>query len=722
MSDFEKDNELREKYSDVMGSIADDIRQINLDEKTEERHFEFEAGSDEFDAAPIKMSEQGSSGGDAEFELVGVDEAQTAAAESEEAPEVITSETFAETDGEAIPAETEPDSIPVIEANDIHAETGFEPDLKEALSLIGAEAIPNEADTEAMIAKIENEALAEIGAEMIPNETEPEVLEVEAEEISEVPSAFENADSDLDILSCEQCSDMLCDYVSDALDKDEAATVEAHLKNCENCRLEYYEIKDMIGVLSSSKAPEPPVDFAAALHSRLTNAVPEVKAEYAKSSEHGIDSANIIDKVRGAFATAASKINHVIKHANWRIVAPAALSAVLVLGVAGSGIYQVMKSSDEIYDFSDNAAIAGARATARPSSSGLDDYVTGSGGSSSRSTQSPRSTESPTYGTGGGSTYGAGSGSTYGGYSGSTVPRVTARPSTSTSSSGLPSVSSSTRSGSTYTSPSTSSRTTGTTSSSNRTTSSGTTTSRTTTSSSSTARAASPTPTPTKRPYVTPRIILPDIASGVTSPTYVAPETVTAATPEPFVYVPIVTPEPEAAAAQAAEISGEGNAVTTAAPVPTATPKATAAPKPTDTPKQSSTPKTTATPAPTSTAKPGTTAAPAATLKPGSNKEADRKRSADGETAEYTEKAKNMANASVITCEVTDKTVLDEIMNSSLADCSKIDKNGEITLYFGKDDYQSFTDYMKEKNLSYSLVSLGSGDDVKVTIKDSTKK
>ena len=214
---------------------------------------------------------------------------------------------------------------------------------------------------------------------------------------------------------------------------------------------------------------------------------------------------------------------------------------------------------------------------------------------------------------------------------------------------------------------------------------------------------------------MTPQIILPDIASGVTSPTYVAPETVAAATPEPFIYVPMVTPEPEAARAQAAEIDAEGNTASTAAPAPTETPKPTVEPAPT------ATPKTTATPSPTATAKPGTTAAPTATLKPGSTKEADRKRSADGETAEYTEKSKDMANASVITCEITDKAVLDEIMNSTLADCSKVDKNGEITLYFGKDDYQAFTDYMKEKNLSYSLVSLGSGEDVKVTVKDNTK-
>lgn len=81
-----------------------------------------------------------------------------------------------------------------------------------------------------------------------------------------------------------------------------------------------------------------------------------------------------------------------------------------------------------------------------------------------------------------------------------------------------------------------------------------------------------------------------------------------------------------------------------------------------------------------------------------------------------------MDSASVISCEIKEKATLDEIMNSGMADCSKIDKDGTITLYFDKDDYQTFTDYLKEKNLSYTLVSLGSGDDVKVLITDSTQK
>ncbi len=77
--------------------------------------------------------------------------------------------------------------------------------------------------------------------------------------------------------------------------------------------------------------------------------------------------------------------------------APAALSAFCFgCGVASSGLYQVMKSSDEVYDFSDNAAIESAKATAKPSASGLDDYVGGRASESSpRTTSAPRASSVP---------------------------------------------------------------------------------------------------------------------------------------------------------------------------------------------------------------------------------------------------------------------------------------------------------------------------------------
>ncbi len=659
MSDFEKDKELSEKYGDVMGSIADDVRRINLEDRTEERHFDFETESDEFDAAPINIEKIEAD--DSEAEEVSIEAAEEAEAEG-----------------------------PV--------------DIEEVPAVFDEEA-PNDNDIEEIPAIFDGEA--PVDTEEVPAVFDEEV----SDDIEEVPAAFEDANSDLDVLSCEDCSDMLYDYVSDVLDDYGKSAVEAHLKDCESCRLEYYEIKDMIGVLSESTVPEPPVDFAVALHSRLINAAPDVRAEYAREKEHGIDGANIVDRVRSAFKNAAAKVDHMIRHANWKIVAPAALSAVLVLGVAGSGIYQVMKSSDEIYDFSDNSAIADARATARPSSSGLDDYVTGNSGASRASAPTSTPARSGIYGS-------AGSGS-----SSATVPRTTARP--GTYSSGLPSVSSSARTGSTGSTSSSSS--------SSRTSSSGSSsysTSRTlpsvsssgrTSSSSTSSASRSTSPAPTRAPYVTPQIILPDIASsGALAPTYVAPET--NSVPEP-VPPPADTAPPQTDAEGAQDAAADNSGIMPVSGSSEDSPTAYE-PKSATEPPQTASPKPTATPGANSGRSGSPTATPGATLKPASVREADRVRNSKGETTEFAEKANSMENASVISCVIEDKAILDEIMNSSFGDCSKIDKekDGEITLYFDKDDYRAFTDYMKEKNLTYTLVSLGSGDDAKVTVTDNTEK
>lgn len=215
---------------------------------------------------------------------------------------------------------------------------------------------------------------------------------------------------------------------------------------------------------------------------------------------------------------------------------------------------------------------------------------------------------------------------------------------------------------------------------------------------------------------MTPKIILPDIATGITSPTYVAPDSVTVAgggaggsAPDTFTYT-----EPEAQAASITIPTVEPKAAPTQAP--------TAAPKPMEVPKTTATPRPSASPAPSGSPGPSTSPGPKATLRPGTVKESERKRNAKGETEEYAKKSADMDKASVISCEIKDKDALDEIMNSGMADCSKIDKDGAVTLYFSKDDYPAFTEYLKEKNLDYTLVSLGSGDDVKVMITDSTKK
>ncbi len=674
MSDFEKDKDLAEKYSGVMGSIADDIRQINLDEKTEERRFDFETDAEPDGGIKIEMPE----------------------AETAEEPEnaVIEAETVDEPENAVIEAETVDEPENAVAYDDL-------PDgsFDKFLASISTLRFDDE-EIERGIGMSAGFDAAPIKNSEVTGNTGP------IPTIDSLPG-FESADSELDTLSCGECADLLYDYVSDASDEDEKAVIEAHLKNCENCRMEYYEIKDMIGVLNNTKTPEPHVDLLSGIREKLEAAAPEVKAERAAiKAENGEGAA---DKLRGFLEAVKDKTDYVIKHANWRIVAPAALSAVLVLGVAGSGLYQVMKSSDEIYNFSDNAAIADARATAKPSSSGLDEYVTDD---KDDDKDSPSSTSRP------GATAGSSAATPKpaSGSASAASPKATSRPSAS---SALPMGSNS--SGKSTTSSGTTAKTTsGTTS---RTTTSSGTTSRTTTSttpktttSSTTAKAAAPTPAPTKMPYVTPKIILPDIATGITSPTYVAPDSVTvagggggASAPDTFTYT-----EPEAQAASVAIPTVEPKAAPTQAP--------TAAPKPTEAPKTTATPKPSASPAPSGSPGPSTSPGPKATLRPGTVKESERKRNAKGETEEYAKKSADMDKASVISCEIKDKDALDEIMNSGMADCSKIDKDGAVTLYFSKDDYPAFTEYLKEKNLDYTLVSLGSGDDVKVMITDSTKK
>lgn len=717
MSDFEKDKDLAEKYSGVMGSIADDIRQINLDEKTEERRFDFEADAESDGGIKIEMPEAETAeepevvieaetaeepeGAVIEVETAEEPEGAVIEAETADEPEaVIEAETADETEGAVIEAETaEETESPAIEAetaDETESPAAYDdlPDgsFDKFLASISTLRFDDE-EIESGIGMSAGFDAAPIKNSEVTGNTGP------IPTIDSLPG-FESADSELDTLNCGECRDLLYDYVSDASDEDEKAAIEAHLKNCENCRMEYYEIKDMIGVLNNAATPEPPADLLSGIRGKLEAAAPEVKAERAAiKAENGEGAA---DKLRGFFETVKDKTDYVIKHANWRIVAPAALSAVLVLGVAGSGLYQVMKSSDEIYNFSDNAAIADARATAKPSSSGLDEYVTDD---KDDDKDSPSSTSRP------GATARPSTAATPKPASGSTSaasPKATSRPS---SSSALPMGSSS------------SSKSTTSSGTTSRTTTSSSTTSRTTTSatprpttSSSTVRAAAPTPTPTKTPYVTPKIILPDIATGITSPTYVAPDSVTvagggggASAPDTFTYT-----EPEAQAASITIPTVEPKAAPTQAP--------TAAPKPTEAPKTTATPKPSTSPSPSGSPGPSTSPGPKATLRPGTVKESERKRNSSGETEEYAKKSADMDKASVISCEIKDKDTLDEIMNSGMADCSKIDKDGAVTLYFSKDDYPAFTEYLKEKNLDYTLVSLGSGDDVKVMITDSTKK
>ncbi|HIV86118.1 MAG TPA: zf-HC2 domain-containing protein [Candidatus Monoglobus merdigallinarum] len=613
MSDFEKNEELSRKYGEVMDSIANDIRQINLDERE-----------------PVVLTGSGSVSENADLISAAVDDLS----------------------GDS----------PIVQA-----EAGNNGGL-------GDDVFSLKSVSDDLSDEFDDTPLSNIG------DFDKQLLKIQGYD--------SEADDFEDVLTCDECRDMLYDFVSDALDETETGKVNAHLKNCEMCRIELDDIRDMLGVLSSDLAQPCPKDLISKAHNNLVAIAPEVKEEYARIRSQS----KISDKLLSAFENIKTEGAKLVKNANWRVVAPAAMSAVLVMGVAGSGIYQIMKSSDELYDFSDNAAIANAKATAKPSSSGLDEYLDDGNDSlpSPRSSARPSAASSP----------GASSPSRA-----TAAPRATSRPAASSSGS------SSTARSSSGTSRSSSSRssTSGSSSSSNRSTagSSAATNRSTASSRSSATRAPSPTATPA---YRTPRIILPDISSNTASPTYVPPEGALPSIQLPDIQSARDTSQEDgylvggaggesvpAAASADAEASEPTEAPETATPAPTA------APVPTATPQRSQTAASTAAPVHT----------PAVTAEPKLD------RNSEGETEAYRAvPSERLNSASLIRCSIDSKEVYDALMNSALANCSKINQSGEAILYFTSEEYSAFTDFMTANDLTYTLMSLGTNNnnDVKVII------
>lgn len=473
---------------------------------------------------------------------------------------------------------------------------------------------------------------------------------------------FNHENQDIfDSITCDDCSELLFDYVSDCTYESESNAIEAHLLSCESCRMELDDIRDMIAVLGSAKAPTPPDDLISKIHESLVVASPDVRAEYdanlaaIKQNKKAMkEDSKFIDRVKDLCFTARDRVDYFIRHANWRVIAPVALSAILVVGVSATGLYQVMKTSDEIYDFSDNPSVASSRATSKPSRSGLDGYLEdgddddfGSSGSSlPKRTSSPKTTSLPRTT----STPKTASGSV-------TTPRTTTKPSSGTSSSG------------------------NTTGSNGRITSS------------SSRATATPKPAATSTPkYETPKIILPSIPD-ITRPdgsSVVIPET-------PPTQEPKVSPfENNGSGGNTVTGSGGGGGGSNgggAAVVPTPAPTSSPTQKPAD---------PTDSPAPVAT--------PATTAKP------ELARNDKGETDLYRKKASNMSKASVVSCVIDKQDVFDALMNSALVNCSKIDESGEIIIYLTSDEYTTFAKFVKDNDVAYKLVSLGDNNDVKIVL------
>lgn len=641
MSDFEKNDELKRKYGEVMDSIANDIKQINL-------------SSDE---------------------LSDLDDVNIVNAESSDDVIKVNSGS----------------NVNDIMADDfIQSISGVDFDNPDEVlnSVNNSENI----DTAPLFDDIVFRNEFGMGDSDIDNGITKSGIDLSDELFEDIP----------DTMTCDECKDLLYDYVSEATDEVENKAIEVHLRNCEMCRVELDDIRDMIGVMSSSQIPVPPFNLMEGLHEKLAEIAPDVKAEY-----QGLKAdSSVLDKAKNAFTLAKDKTDYFIRHANWKVLAPAALSAVLVVGVASSGLYQVMKSSDEIYNFSDDSAIASAKATAKPSASGLDDYVNGNSKTSStpKSSAAPRSSASSNS---------AGS---------STSPKVTPKPSASSgTSAGLPGISSSSSGSSsnssssssrTSTSSSSSNKTTTSSSSANKNTTSSSSTNKTTTSSSSTNKVSSP--TPTQKPYVMPNIILPDIASimssnnassGVVIPDNPAPDTF-----EIGDYDASADSEKSAADTSSA---GGGSANTGAASMTISSDSAgneqitAESPKPTQKPVPTAAP--TKAPADSkATEKPNTVSA--------SGENIDIKRNENGETESFVEKAAVMDDASVVSCSVSSDEVYNKLMSSSLVSCSKIEESGDVIIFFAGSEFVEFTKFLKENDLDYTLMVLGKNEDVKVIL------
>lgn len=505
---------------------------------------------------------------------------------------------------------------------------------------------------------------------------------------------------DFELMTCDECRGLLYDYVSELTNPFKSRSVENHVSTCPSCKLELDDIKDMLSVMHNAETMSLPDGFKESLHSRLVGESVNVIKEY---NELNPAPAGLQDKFKNAFYTAKDKTEEFIQNANWRVLAPAALSAVLVVGVTSTGIYQTMKSSDEMYDFSDESLFA-AEATARPSASGLDEYIedyeSDRGSSSPRSTSSPRSSARP-YSTASPSSSMTLPGSvSSGSSSSSTTPR-------SSSSTTIPRSSSSSSSRS-----STSSGTT-TRSSSARATATPrpTTSSRTTASSSSTTtrRTTTATPTPTPARYVTPNIILPSFptpSETASSRQYTTPE--------------IILPDMNevaqaAAAAQAAEASAaeeaESAAVSGGGGGGSSQPEASA-----DTPavysggsaEETGQPETSvdAASAAQTTASPAT-ASPSPTLSPSpSMTPAPIERNEEGETDSYAELSDDAlseyyeVNAAAADAEAFEKLASSEYAkNSRLEEIVQAADNKTVqrlTICLTEDEFKEFLEYIED--------------------------
>jgi len=128
--------------------------------------------------------------------------------------------------------------------------------------------------------------------------------------------------------ACKGCREKLFDYVTDCTTSKETASVQAHLEHCDSCKKEYQEICEMLSVLHELPEAELPKGFQLSLHQKLVQAADEMQ----KAKERSF----------------LGWLRRVRAMGGWKVVAPALVCLVLVLGVYSGGVFDQWMQADSV--------------------------------------------------------------------------------------------------------------------------------------------------------------------------------------------------------------------------------------------------------------------------------------------------------------------------------------------------------------------------------------
>lgn len=128
--------------------------------------------------------------------------------------------------------------------------------------------------------------------------------------------------------ACKGCREKLFDYVTECTTSKETASIQAHLEHCDSCKKEYQEICEMLSVLHELPEAELPKGFQLRLHQKLVQAADEMQKEKECSF--------------------LGWLRRVRTMGGWKVVAPALVCLVLVLGVYSGGVFDQWMQADSV--------------------------------------------------------------------------------------------------------------------------------------------------------------------------------------------------------------------------------------------------------------------------------------------------------------------------------------------------------------------------------------